>query len=91
MADGQEYSDLGKVMDELARKRNIRGPYNVHKYVRAKTDQGPRHGSAWSQIFHGESHPKPPTVKAFVDAFELTDEERAWLADTYLFRGLVAA
>ncbi len=97
MADGQAYSELGSVMDELARRRNVRGPYNVGGYVWEKTGRGPKPNkrgqasSAWSQIFYGESHPKTDTVKAFVDAFELTPEERRWLADVYLFRGLIAA
>jgi len=91
MSDGQAYSELGNVMDELARKRNVRGPYNVGKYVREKTGRGPKQGSAWSQIFYGKSHPTPQTMRAFTDAFELTKEEVDALARAYMFRGLIAA
>lgn len=88
MSGGKPYSDLGKVMDALARKRDVRGPYNVGKFVREKTGTGPRSGSAWSQIFYGESHPQPKTMRAFTEAFELTDEEVGALARAYMFRGL---
>lgn len=86
MADGRPYSSLGKVMDELARKRNIRGPYNVGNYVRATTGEGPTSGSAWSQIFYGESHPMPKTMQAFTRAFELGEEEVDALSRAYMFR-----
>lgn len=88
MSDGKPYSDLGQVMDELARKRNVRGPYNVGSYVRERTGRGPKSGSAWSQIFYGESHPASKTMQAFVDAFDLTDKEVNALARAYMFRGL---
>lgn len=91
MADGRPYSDLGQVMDDLARTRNIRGPYNVRNFVRAKTGEGPRSGSAWSQIFYGESHPMPKTMQAFTQAFELTEEEVDALSRAYMFRSRIAA
>lgn len=86
MSKGRPYSELGKVLDELARERHVRGPYRVAHYVREKIGRGPG-GSAWSQIFLGESGARPETIQAFTDAFELDEEERARLARVYLFRG----
>ena len=34
MRDGRPYSRLGKVMDRLARERDIRGPYRLADYLR---------------------------------------------------------
>jgi hypothetical protein len=79
------YSPLGNVLDRLAAKRNIRGPYNVGKYVRVKTGgKGPGE-SAWSEIFRG-SHPRPGAIEAFTEAFELSDAEKAELAWIYTFQ-----
>ncbi len=90
MANGKPYSDLGAVMDELARKRNVRGPYNVCRFVRDRTGMGPKSGSAWSEIFYGKSHPTPATMKAFTEAFELSEGEVDALARAYMFRGVTA-
>lgn len=87
VANGSEYGELGKILDELARKRNIRGPYPTANYIRRKTGQGPN-GSAWSQIFRGETkYPHPDNIRLFVEAFELSSQERGRLADAYLFLG----
>ncbi len=83
---GQDYSELGQVLDDIARSRNIRGPYRVAKYVKERTGDGPG-GTAWSQFFTGESRPKPRSVQLFALAFEITEEERQHLANVYLFRG----
>jgi hypothetical protein len=86
MTEGKGYSDLGDVMDAIARRHNVRGPYNVGNYVLAKTGKGPKRGSAWSQIFYGQSHPTQKTMDAFLDAFPMTEEEVSALARAYLFR-----
>lgn len=88
---GPEYSELGQVLDELARKRNVRGPYRVANYIREVTGEGPG-GTAWSQFFNGTARPKRSNIALFARAFDLTEDERALLADVYTFRGsLVAA
>lgn len=88
--DGKQYSELGDCLDTLARRRNVRGPYPVARFVRERTGEGPK-GSAWRQFFVGDARPKPVNVKLFCAAFDLTEEERRWLADVYTFRGLGAA
>lgn len=88
MGVGSEYTELGNVLDELARQRNVRGPYNVANYIREKMGHGPN-GSAWSQIFRGVTkHPERENMLLFTLAFELTAEERRRLANAYLFLGL---
>jgi hypothetical protein len=72
-------------MDALACQRTMRGPYSVGRFVRQRTSAGPKHGSAWSQIFYRESHPQQDTIRAFAEAFELTGTERQRLAYTYAF------
>jgi hypothetical protein len=84
---GKPYCELGELLEEFARKRYVRGPYRIGRYVREKTDRGPASGSAWSQIFYGDILPKPETMRAFRDAFELTEDEEARLAYIYTFRG----
>lgn len=70
-------------MDELSRKRNVRGPYNVAKYIRAALGgdyDGVVTGSHWSQIFYGENVPSREVLVAFTEAFELSEEERGLLS-----------
>lgn len=96
-----KYTALGNVMDEIARRRGIYGPYNVGKFVYEKTGRGPKTNkrgqgsSAWSQIFHGETEAKVTTMRAFIDSMELidplTEEEQARLFREYLSRGQLAA
>lgn len=85
---GAEYSELGQVLDELARERNIRGPYRVAAFVKEQTGEGPG-GTAWSQFFTGESRPKHRNIGLFARAFKLSTEERRELADAYTFQGFV--
>jgi hypothetical protein len=85
LASNAKYTELGECLNRLAERRNIRGPYNVAKFVRERTGEGPI-GSSWSQIFRGETaRPQPATLHLFVEAFELTEEEKRKLADVYLF------
>lgn len=90
MSDGAPYSALGDVLDEIARKRSVRGPYNVAKHVKQETGDGPG-GSHWSQIFYGKKEPSPRVMKRFALAFRLDVEEEEKLATAYLFRGVAAA
>jgi hypothetical protein len=89
----ENWSELGKAMDALAKESaGVSGPYNVGKYVWEKTGRGPgldkrgRGSSAWSQIYRGETECSHETMRAFVEAFELTREQRAPLLEVW-FRG----
>ena len=90
MGEGAPYSKLGDVLDEIARDRNVRGPYNVARYVQERTGDGPG-GSHWSQIFYGKKEASPRVMKRFSLAMNLTEEEEVKLATAYLFRGMAAA
>lgn len=84
------YSELGDVLFDLARKRQIRGPYNVHAFMERRmlevgldpTDL-PR-GQTVSKYFYG-SRPNERFVLLFADLFELTAEERGLLAWIYAY------
>src|SRR4051812_45545034 len=83
MNDGTDkpYSKLGELLDTIARKRNVRGPYLVAKHITDTT--GYRiSGQAVSRFFYGENYPRARFIAAFADAFELTlreERELAWL------------
>lgn len=68
----------------MARKRNVRGPYNIAQRVNSTTDHRVT-GQAVSRYFYGESWPKPAFAKAFAKAFDLTRDERDVLAWTYTY------
>lgn len=78
------YRELGKLMDDMARKRDVRGPYNIARWVTSATGYKVT-GQAVSRYFYGESWPKPGFVSAFARAFELTKEERDTLAWLYTY------
>ena len=78
------YSELGKMLDALARERDIRGPYEMSRSLRGVAGYEIT-GQALSKYLYGKSSPKPAFVKAFADAFELTAQERAVLAWTYTY------
>jgi hypothetical protein len=78
------YSELGKMLDALARNRDVRGPYNIAYHVREATGYEVS-GQAVSKYLYGESVPKREFIKAFTDAFELTSYERAELAWLYTY------
>lgn len=80
----RQYSELGKMLDALARNRDVRGPYNIAYHVREATGFEVS-GQAVSKYLYGESVPKRPFIKAFTDAFELTSYERAELAWLYTY------
>jgi hypothetical protein len=87
MGNRRPYSDLGKLIDELARSRDVRGPSAIAAHVRAQTGEGPGH-SAWSQILYGDITPTVRTIQLFGQAFALDEEEVTRLSRRYVFRGL---
>ena len=80
----RQYSPLGKLIDRLARERDVRGPLALTEFVRQRTGEGPSR-SAWSQFLFGDIKPTAKTMTLFVIAFELTEEERVELALVYTF------
>ena len=89
MAD-KPYGQLGAVLDEIARRRNVRGPYRLGRYIVEQTGEGPG-GSHWSQIYYGQKDPSPKAMKRFALAMDLTKGEEEKLATAYLFRRVAAA
>jgi hypothetical protein len=85
MNAGPTYTELGTVLDELARARNVRGPHRIARYIQDKMGEGIG-GSAWQQIFVGSTKtPERKNIQLFADAFDLTPEERARLAWAYTY------
>jgi hypothetical protein len=78
------YGELGKLMDSLARTRDVRGPYNIAQLVTDVTGHRVT-GQAVSRYFYGDSRPGPAFISAFAQAFELTKEERDELAWLYTY------
>jgi hypothetical protein len=78
----KKYCKLGKVLDDQARARHVRGPYNVAKHVREATGFKVS-GSSVSGYFYGRSHPPPEFNAAFVEAFSLEESEVERLAYAY--------
>ena len=81
---GIPYSPLGRLLDELASSRGVRGPYNIAYYVGEASDHEVS-GQAVSKYLYGKSLPGQPFIEAFADAFELAPEERARLAWIYTY------
>lgn len=77
-------------MDEIARRRNVRGPYNLAEYIEERTGESPG-GSHWSQVLYGKKDVSPKAMKRFALAMDLTKEEEEKLATAYLFRRVAAA
>lgn len=97
MARGKEYGELGKVMDDLARERAVRGPYAVQTYMREQLiaqgrdpdsdgspDKLPSGQSVW-KYYHDRSHAGDQFISLFAELFELTARERGLLAWTYAY------
>ncbi len=78
------YSELGKMLDDLARERDVRGPYNTAYYIQNVTGYKVS-GQVLSKYLYGEYVPKPGFVRAFAEAFELTPQERGKLAWVYAY------
>lgn len=83
MGNARPYSGLGEVLDRLARRRNVRGPYRVANYITEELGTGSE-GSHWSQIFHGEKNPSRKTLREFRRAFQLDDQEIAELGSVFV-------
>jgi hypothetical protein len=83
-AKNRPYCELGKMLDALARERDVRGPYNIAHQVQGLTGFEVS-GQAISKYMYGEYLPKREFIKAFTDAFELTSYERAELAWSYTY------
>ena len=74
MVKRADYGPLGEVMDQIAwKKRRIRGPYNVARYIREVTGGGPS-GPSFSAYYHDKSTPNSETMRRFC-------EERGWPYD----------
>jgi hypothetical protein len=78
------YSELGKMLDDLARERDVRGPYNIAYQVENVTGYEVS-GQVLSKYLYGESVPKRVFVRAFAEAFKLTAQERSELAWVYTY------
>jgi hypothetical protein len=82
------YCELGKLLDNLARERAVRGPYNIAAYLKDAADYEVS-GQTISKYLYGHSHPKQEFVGLFADAFRLTPQERAKLAWSYAYGSLL--
>jgi len=78
------YCELGKMLDDLARDRDVRGPYNIAYQVQDVTGYEVS-GQMVSQYMYGRSFPKREFIEAFAEAFELTPQERGELAWIYAY------
>jgi hypothetical protein len=78
------YCELGKLLDNLARDRDVRGPYNIAAYLKDAADYEVS-GQTISKYLYGHSQPKQEFVGVFADAFRLTPQERAKLAWCYAY------
>ena len=80
----RRYSELGKMLDDLARERDVRGPYNIANHVKNATGYEAS-GQVLSKYLYGEYVPKREFVSAFAEAFELNVQERGELAWVYAY------
>lgn len=69
------YCELGKMLDTLARSRDVRGPYNIASYLKDVAGYEVS-GQAVSKYLYGESWPKHAFIGAFTEALNLSSEER---------------
>ena len=78
------YCELGNLLDNLARDRAVRGPYNIASYLKDAAGYEVS-GQVVSKYLYGHSQPKQEFMGAFADAFNLTPQERAELAWGYAY------
>lgn len=78
------YCELGKLLDALARERDVRGPYNIAYHLEEIVGYEVS-GQGMSKYMYGESLPKRQFIEAFAEAFELTPQERVELAWAYAY------
>lgn len=81
---GKPYCELGKMLDDLARDRDVRGPYYIAYQLQNATGYEAS-GQAVSQYMYGKSFPKREFIDAFAETFELTPQERGTLAWVYAY------
>ena len=82
--NGRPYSAFGEVLDELARKRNVRGPQRIANHMKARLGEAPT-GAAVSRWMHGDSRPTRENLQRFADAFELSKRERITLSFAFTY------
>jgi hypothetical protein len=80
----KSYSELGRILDDLARDRDVRGPYNIAHQLQSLTGYEAS-GQVVSQYLYGRFSPKREFIAAFAKAFELTPQERGKLAWVYAY------
>jgi hypothetical protein len=78
------YCELGKMLDALARERDVRGPYNIASHIKNVTGYEVS-GQVLSKYLYGEYVPKREFVKAFAETFKLAARERSELAWVYAY------
>jgi hypothetical protein len=78
------YGELGKMLDDLARERNVRGPYNIAQHLQSLSGYEAS-GQVLSQYMYGRSFPKREFIAAFAEAFKLSPQERGRLAWVYAY------
>jgi hypothetical protein len=81
---GRPYSALGEVLDELARKRNVRGPYAIASHMEARLGEAPT-GAAVSKWLYGDSRPTRENMQRVADAFELSAQEMVTLSFAFTY------
>ena len=78
------YCELGKLLDAMARERDVRGPYNIAHHLEEVASYQVS-GQGMSKYMYGETLPKPKFIETFAEAFELTAQERMELAWAYAY------
>ncbi len=78
------YCELGKLLDHLARSRDVRGPSKIAHHIKELTGYEVRR-QAISKYLYGQYLPRNAFVEAFADAFELSPQERYELAWAYTY------
>jgi hypothetical protein len=81
---GRPYSALGEVIDELARKRNVRGPQRISNHIKARLGEAPT-GTTVGKWMHGDSRPTRENMQRFADAFELSEGEKVTLSFAFAY------
>jgi transcriptional regulator with XRE-family HTH domain len=82
--NSRPYSALGEVLDELARKRNVRGPHAIANYIKSRLGEAPT-GTAVSKWMYGESSPTLENLRRFAEAFELSKREKITLSFAFAY------
>ena len=83
-AKHKPYSELGRLLDTLARRRDVRGPYGIARHLHGAAGYEVS-GQSISKYLYGGCFPKRGFMKAFADAFSLTPREQSELAWYYTY------